>query len=329
MNKILYSKFDKTKIGDLPRAVFPGRIITILSPGEAQRAVDYLLQSDILGFDTETRPVFKKGARNKVALLQVSTHNTCFLFRLNRIGLCPAVKQLLEAEGPLKIGLSWHDDIMGLHKRGNFEPKGFIDLQDHMTELGIKDMSLAKLYANLFRKRISKREQLSNWEADVLSQKQKEYAATDAWACIMLYEEYMRLKETQDFFLEYVPEPEPQQPAAHKELEEQADGADNVEEKKPAAKRTARKTTTRRKATSADGEPKTTRKRSTAKASTKTSAKDTTAKAVAAKAKAKDTTAKAKAPAKRRTAKKNNVELQLTGDNPQMAVEIENTIQNV
>lgn len=311
MNKILYSKFDKTKIGDLPRVVFPGRIITILSPGEAQRAVDYLLQSDILGFDTETRPVFKKGARNKVALLQVSTHNTCFLFRLNRIGLCPAVKQLLEAEGPLKIGLSWHDDIMGLHKRGDFEPKGFIDLQEHMTELGIKDMSLAKLYANLFRKRISKREQLSNWEADVLSQKQKEYAATDAWACIMLYEEYMRLKETQDFFLEYVPEPEPQQLAAHKEREDQADGAEVVAEKKSAAKRTVRKTTARRKTTAAEGEPKTPRKRSATKAS------------------AKPVTAKAKAPAKRRTARKNNVELQLTGDNPQMAVGIENKIQNV
>ena len=311
MNKILYSKFDKTKIGDLPRVVFPGRIITILSPGEAQRAVDYLLQSDILGFDTETRPVFKKGARNKVALLQVSTHNTCFLFRLNRIGLCPAVKQLLEAEGPLKIGLSWHDDIMGLHKRGDFEPKGFIDLQEHMTELGIKDMSLAKLYANLFRKRISKREQLSNWEADVLSQKQKEYAATDAWACIMLYEEYMRLKETQDFFLEYVPEPEPQQLAAHEEREDQADGAEVVAEKKSAAKRTVRKTTARRKTTAAEGEPKTPRKRSATKAS------------------AKPVTAKAKAPAKRRTARKNNVELQLTGDNPQMAVGIENKIQNV
>lgn len=311
MNKILYSKFDKTKIGDLPRVVFPGRIITILSPGEAQRAVDYLLQSDILGFDTETRPVFKKGARNKVALLQVSTHNTCFLFRLNRIGLCPAVKQLLEAEGPLKIGLSWHDDIMGLHKRGDFEPKGFIDLQEHMTELGIKDMSLAKLYANLFRKRISKREQLSNWEADVLSQKQKEYAATDAWACIMLYEEYMRLKETQDFFLEYVPEPEPQQPAAHEEREDQADGAGVVAENKPVAKRTVRKTAARRKTTAAEGEPKTTRKRSATKAS------------------AKPVTAKAKAPAKRRTARKNNVELQLTGDNPQMAVGIENKIQNV
>lgn len=220
MNKVLYSRFDKSKIGELPRVVFPGRIITILSPGEAQRAVDYLLQHDILGFDTETRPVFRKGARNKVALLQVSTRDTCFLFRLNRIGLCPAIKRLMEAEGPRKIGLSWHDDIAGLMKRGEFEPHGFIDLQDHMIELGIKDMSLAKLYANLFRKRISKREQLSNWEADVLNQKQKEYAATDAWACIMLYEEYVRLKETQDFFLEYVPEPELQQQMAEKEPEE-------------------------------------------------------------------------------------------------------------
>ena len=237
MNKILYSRFDKGKIGDLPREVFPGRIITILSPGEAQRAVDYLLRHDILGFDTETRPVFRKGARNKVALLQVSTHDTCFLFRLNRIGLCPAIKRLMEADGPRKIGLSWHDDIAGLMKRGDFEPHGFIDLQDHMVELGIKDMSLAKLYANLFRKRISKREQLSNWEADVLNQKQKEYAATDAWACIMLYEEYARLKESQDFFLEYVPEPELQQQKAEREPEEQETREESRKTKRVASAR--------------------------------------------------------------------------------------------
>ena len=78
-----------------------------------------------------------------------------------------------------------------------------------MIELGIKDMSLAKLYANLFHQRISKREQLSNWEADVLTDKQKLYGATDAWACIQLYEEYVRLKESNDYFLEFVPEPEP------------------------------------------------------------------------------------------------------------------------
>lgn len=232
MNKIIYSKFDKSKIGELPRATFPGRIITILSKGEAERAVDFLLSSPILGFDTETRPVFTKGRQRKVALLQVSTKDTCFLFRLNHIGLCPAVKRLLEAEGPIKIGLSWHDDIHSLHGRGEFTPRGFTDLQNCIGELGIKDMSLAKLFANLFHQRISKREQLSNWEADVLNDKQKIYAATDAWACIVLYEEYMRLKETQDFYLEVVPEPEPQQPQQKKEEGQESPSVNKKEQAK-------------------------------------------------------------------------------------------------
>lgn len=206
--KTIYSKYDKTKIGQLPRALFEGRIIIILSEAEAEKAVDYLLGHDILGFDTETRPVFRRGRQNKVALLQVSTHDTCFLFRLNRIGLCPAIVRLLEATNVTKIGLSWHDDVMSLHRRGDFESRGFIDLQNHMKELGIKDMSLAKLYANIFGQRISKREQLSNWEADVLSEKQQRYAATDAWACIKIYEEYVRMKELGDYELIVVPEPE-------------------------------------------------------------------------------------------------------------------------
>ena len=207
--KTLYAKYDKSKIGDLPRVLFEGRIIVILNESEAQKAVDYLLRQDILGFDTETKPVFKRGQQRKVALLQVSTHDTCFLFRLNRIGITPAIRQLLEADNLPKIGLSWHDDLLSLHKRGEFNAKGFIDLQDHMRELGIQDMALAKLYANIFGQRISKREQLSNWEADVLTDKQKLYAATDAWACIMLYEEYLRLKQTGDYELILPPEPEP------------------------------------------------------------------------------------------------------------------------
>lgn len=204
MKKVIYNKFDKRKIGTLERALFPGRIITILTAGEAEKAVDFLLSHDILGFDTETRPSFKKGKQYKVALLQVSTSDTCFLFRLNRIGLCPAIVRLLESETPFKIGLSWHDDIRSLRQRGDFNPNGFFELQSHMKELGIEDMSLAKLFANLFNQRISKREQLSNWEADVLNEKQKLYAATDAWACIRLYEEYKRLKETHDYILETV-----------------------------------------------------------------------------------------------------------------------------
>jgi len=206
--KIIYSKYNKKNIPTLPRVQFPGRIIVVLTETEAEKAVEYLMKAEILGFDTETKPVFRRGQHNKVALLQVSTEDTCFLFRLNRIGLCPAIIKLLETTEIKKIGLSWHDDILSLHGRGDFTPLGFIDLQDHMTELGIKDMSLAKLYANIFGQRISKREQLSNWEADVLTEKQKMYAATDAWACIKLYKEYLNLKE-HNYKLIVVPEPEP------------------------------------------------------------------------------------------------------------------------
>lgn len=181
--KTIVNKYDKKKMSTLPRALFPGRIIVVLTQEEAEKAVDYLMKADLLGFDTETKPIFKKGRQNKVALLQVSTIDTCFLFRLNRIGLCPAIVRLMETTEVKKVGLSWKDDLLSLHKRGDFKAAGFFDLQDHMRELGIQDMALAKLYANLFGERISKREQLSNWEADVLSEKQKNYAATDAWAC--------------------------------------------------------------------------------------------------------------------------------------------------
>lgn len=207
--KVIYSKFDKKKIPTLSRVIFPGRIIVVLNEREADKAVDYLLNAELLGFDTETKPSFRKGHQNTVALLQVSTNDTCFLFRLHRTGLCPSIKKLLETTKVRKIGLSWHDDILSLKKCGEFQPKGFIDLQDHMKELGIEDTGLAKLYANIFGQRISKREQLSNWEADVLSEKQKTYAATDAWACVMLYKEYLRLKETNDYELVVVPEENP------------------------------------------------------------------------------------------------------------------------
>ena len=207
--KVIYSKFDKKKIPTLSRVIFPGRIIVVLNEREADKAVDYLLNAELLGFDTETKSSFRKGHQNTVALLQVSTNDTCFLFRLHRTGLCPSIKKLLETTKVRKIGLSWHDDILSLKKCGEFQPKGFIDLQDHMKELGIEDTGLAKLYANIFGQRISKREQLSNWEADVLSEKQKTYAATDAWACVMLYKEYLRLKETNDYELVVVPEENP------------------------------------------------------------------------------------------------------------------------
>lgn len=206
MKKLIQNKIDKKTIATFPTVSFPGRIVVVLSESEAERAVDYLLSQPVLGFDTETRPSFKKGVQHKCSLLQVSTSNCCFLFRLNYIGMCPAVKRLLEDTTVTKVGLAWNNDAHGLHQLGDFQMGTFVDLQDMARKLGIEDQSLAKLYANVFGERISKRQQLTNWERDVLDEAQKRYAAIDAWACVQLYVEFKRITESNDYQLVVVPE---------------------------------------------------------------------------------------------------------------------------
>ncbi len=202
MEKItIYEKFDKARIGELPKVQFEGRIIVIQTEAEAEKAVDYLLAQTILGIDTETRPTFRKGPMNKVALLQVSTADTCFLFRLNMLGLSPSIKLLLQDTSVAKVGLSLKDDLHQLHFRGEFTPGIFVDIQHEVKNLGIVDMSLQKIYANLFGMKISKGQQLSNWETDTLTEAQKRYAATDAWVCIKIYERIEELKERQNYTL--------------------------------------------------------------------------------------------------------------------------------
>jgi ribonuclease D len=162
------------------------------------------MQQPILGFDTETRPAFKKGQMHQVALLQVATHDTCFLFRLNKTGLTDSVVRLLEDKSITKVGLSLQDDMRALNQRRAFEPGTYVELQKEVKDIGIEDNSLQKIYANLFGKKIAKGQQLSNWEADILSEAQQRYAATDAWACIKIHEEVTRMKETKDFFVEKI-----------------------------------------------------------------------------------------------------------------------------
>lgn len=207
--KILYNKIDKKLIPDLPRVLFEGRIFVIQTEQEADKAVGYLKGFPVLGIDTETRPAFKKGQFNKVALLQISTDDTCFLFRLNRIGLPASLVSLLQDGNSIKVGLSLKDDIASLHKRGNFEPHTFVELQTYVRDFGIEDMSLQKLYANLFGQKISKGQQLTNWEADVLTENQKRYAATDAWACVKIYRELELLRITKDYELQVIPLAQP------------------------------------------------------------------------------------------------------------------------
>ncbi len=198
---IIREKFDKKTLGALPRATFNGRIVTIFTKDEADKAVDYLIGQRILGIDTETRPSFRKGHSYQVALLQVATHDICFLFRLNRIGITDSIKRLLEDQSTLKVGLSLHDDIRMLNMRRQFVPGLFADIQKEVKDIGIADLSLQKIYANLFGQKIAKAQQLSNWETDILSDSQKLYAATDAWACIRIYEELKRLEKTHDYEL--------------------------------------------------------------------------------------------------------------------------------
>lgn len=192
-------KIDKNEVAEMEVVTFDGRIIVIQTELEAEKAVNYLLTQPMVGIDTETRPSFKRGVINKVALLQVSTYDTCFLFRLNMIGMCPPVVRLLSHPTLVKVGLSLKDDIRMLHFVGEFASNNFIDLQNIVGQVGIRDMSLQKIYANLFGQKISKRQRLTNWEADVLNDAQKAYAAIDAWACLKIYDRIEELKASGNY----------------------------------------------------------------------------------------------------------------------------------
>lgn len=180
---------DKKLISEMPKVVFPGRIIIIYTEDDARKAVAYLNRCSVVGVDTETRPSFKKGKVNSVALLQVATSDTCFLFRLNRIGIPDFLEEFLQND-VLKIGLSLRDDFNMLRRANNKDPRvgNWIELQDYVSRFGIQEKSLQKIYAILFSEKISKSQRLSNWEADVLTEAQQQYAATDAWATLRIYQ---------------------------------------------------------------------------------------------------------------------------------------------
>ena len=204
----------------MPKVEYQGQIYIIDTPQQADFAVRYLSQFPLLGIDTETRPSFRKGVFHKVALLQMATDERCYLFRLNKFGLTLPLIQLLENPHIAKVGTSLKDDFLQLHKWAPFEPKNVIELQASVQDIGINDKSLQKIYANLFGCKISKSQRLTNWEADELTSSQQQYAAIDAWACIQIYRKVEELKETGDYELIIVPEPEPESASAKETIEE-------------------------------------------------------------------------------------------------------------
>ncbi len=178
---------DKASLAELPTITYPAAITVVDSAAEAHAALRALAKEKAVGFDTETKPSFHKGRTHKVALMQISTDERCFLFRLNKIGICAELKAFLENPAITKIGLSVHDDFTVLRRSGDIEPRGFVDLQDTVKRFSISDISLQKIYAIIFGGRISKTQRLTNWEAAELTPAQQAYAALDAWACLKIY----------------------------------------------------------------------------------------------------------------------------------------------
>lgn len=179
----------KEELSTLPAATYEGQIVLVDTLEAAKEAAEMLCRESEIGFDTETKPSFKRGQSNHVSLLQLSTHEKCYLFRLNHIGLTPEVKAILESKKILKIGLSIHDDFHNLNKIcANLKPAGFIDLQQFVKDYKIIDNSLARIYGIIFNQRISKGQRLTNWEAEELTPHQQAYAALDALACISIYD---------------------------------------------------------------------------------------------------------------------------------------------
>ncbi len=181
------------EVNELPLYQFSGGIFVIDTFEKLDYYLPLLKDQKKLGFDTETRPSFKKGVVNPVSLLQLTTNTEAFLIRINRIGLPDEIKSILADSNVLKIGLAIKDDIKVLKDINDFESANFLDLQDYVGSFGIEARSLKKITAIVLNKRISKSQQVTNWERESLTEAQQVYAATDAWACLQVYNTLKKL----------------------------------------------------------------------------------------------------------------------------------------
>lgn len=189
------------EINKLPLTYFEGQIFLIDALDSLFECLPLLNKIQIFGFDTETKPAFKKGKVNQIALLQLCTSDMAFLIRLNKIGLPDPLLEILSNPDIIKAGIAVRDDLKGLRRHEKFKPAGFIELQDYVKKFGIESNGLKKLAAIVLKIKISKSQQISNWDDNKLSVGQLRYAATDGWVC---YEIYSRLKNFENEYMERV-----------------------------------------------------------------------------------------------------------------------------
>lgn len=183
----------------LPAIEFRGEIRIVDRERDIDEACKYLAEQPLLGFDTETRPSFRPGVTYRVSLLQLSSAERCYLFRLNKIPLAKPILRLLENRDLPKIGADVAGDLRALRQIRHFRDGGFVDLQTIAPQWGIEEKSLRKLSAIVLGQRVSKAQRLSNWEATTLTDKQQLYAATDAWVCTRIYDRLLRSPKIKKF----------------------------------------------------------------------------------------------------------------------------------
>jgi ribonuclease D len=181
------SNIDKEALKRLPVQAFPGTIHVIDSLAGLQKYLPVLKLEKVLGFDTETRPSFKKGRINKISLIQMATSHHAFLFRISKLDLPDELIEVFEDDAIIKVGAALHDDLIDLKRIRDFKAGGFLDLQKYVEAFGIENKAVAKMAGIVLGFRISKTQQLSNWDAEILNEAQQAYAATDAWVCLRIY----------------------------------------------------------------------------------------------------------------------------------------------
>jgi len=187
----LPNRLSKEYINSLPVIRYEGSIKIIEDNQELDDLLEQIPDGTITGFDTETKPVFRRGQDRLPALVQIALPETVLLVKLNPLKLPAALIKFFERESVKKTGIGLRTDIAKLQSISPFTARGFIDLSDIATPKGIIQTGVRALAARYLQGRVSKAEQKSNWERKNLTDKQKSYAATDAWACALIYHEIL------------------------------------------------------------------------------------------------------------------------------------------
>ena len=258
----------------LPVTAFEGEVIVVDKPEMVKDAIAYLQTQQTVGVDTEARPSFQRGIHYPTALVQIASHERCYLFRLTHIGMPEELAQLFANKKIRKVGLAFRDDINGLRRRRDFMPANCIDVQKIVPQYGILDLGLQKIFAICFGKKISKTQQLTNWENNHLTPEQARYASTDAWATLLIYEDLLQhemltqeevvalMREEKERMIEHQQEVQDQrlreqgiEPPPHMTLEERE--AHQAEKRREARKRKRQRATEKKKAASQKNNSKT------------------------------------------------------------------------